>query len=118
MIEDGELRDFYAEYVKHENRLGDFSVDEAGQKQIVSVMEYFGPESYRPIAKLLLQNWTVIKARIGEMPSEKKRCVQEIADQCPLDYEAVASLIEVLEGEDTEAQKIKVELFRDGEETE
>ncbi|MDU5084403.1 MAG: hypothetical protein E6245_04195 [Veillonella sp.] len=70
--------------------------------KIVSLIEYFGIELYRPIARLLLTNWQEITDRINNYSEADWMMADEIHKSTPtLDRFSIAMLIEVLEGEDT-----------------
>ncbi|MDU2580789.1 MAG: hypothetical protein E7C88_03735 [Veillonella sp.] len=71
-------------------------------EKIVSLIEYFGIELYRPITRLLLSNWEEITDRINNYTESDWMMADEIQKTTPtLDRFSIAMLIEVLEGEDT-----------------
>ena len=70
--------------------------------KIVSLIEYFGIELYRPITRLLLSNWEEITERINNYTESDWMMADEIQKTTStLDRFSIAMLIEVLEGEDT-----------------
>ena len=92
-------REFLLEYVESENKS---QVSSEAMDKIVSLIEYFGIELYRPIARLLLTNWQEITDCINNYSEADWMMADEIHKSTPtLDRFSIAMLIEVLEGEDT-----------------
>ena len=90
-------REFLLEYKKNE-----CNVSLENMNKIVSLIEYFGIELYRPITRLLLSNWEEITERINNYTESDWMMADEIQKTTPtLDRFSIAMLIEVLEGEDT-----------------
>ena len=58
-------REFLLEYVESENKKNECNVSLENMNKIVSLIEYFGIELYRPITRLLLSNWEEITDRIN-----------------------------------------------------
>ena len=58
-------REFLLEYVESENKKNKCNVSLENMEKIVSLIEYFGIELYRPITRLLLSNWEEITDRIN-----------------------------------------------------
>ena len=95
-------REFLLEYVESENKKNKSQVSSEAMDKIVSLIEYFGIELYRPIARLLLTNWQEITDRINNYSEADWMMADEIHTSTPtLDRFSIAMLIEVLEGEDT-----------------
>lgn len=95
-------REFLLEYVESENKKNKSQVSSEAMDKIVSLIEYFGIELYRPIARLLLTNWQEITDRINNYSEADWMMADEIYKSTPtLDRFSIAMLIEVLEGEDT-----------------
>ena len=95
-------REFLLEYVESENKKNKSQVSSEAMDKIVSLIEYFGIELYRPIARLLLTNWQEITDRINNYTESDWMMADEIQKTTPtLDRFSIAMLIEVLEGEDT-----------------
>ena len=95
-------REFLLEYVESENKKNECNVSLENMNKIVSLIEYFGIELYRPITRLLLSNWEEITDRINNYPESDWMMADEIQKTTPtLDRFSIAMLIEVLEGEDT-----------------
>ena len=95
-------REFLLEYVESENKKNECNVSLENMEKIVSLIEYFGIELYRPITRLLLSNWEEITERINNYTELDWMMADEIQKTTPtLDRFAIAMLIEVLEGEDT-----------------
>ena len=95
-------REFLLEYVESENKKNKSQVSSEAMDKIVSLIEYFGIELYRPIARLLLTNWQEITDRINNYSEADWMMADEIHNSTPtLDRFSIAMLIEVLEGEDT-----------------
>ena len=95
-------REFLLEYVESENKKNECNVSLENMNKIVSLIEYFGIELYRPITRLLLSNWEEITERINNYTESDWMMVDEIQKTTPtLDRFSIAMLIEVLEGEDT-----------------
>ena len=95
-------REFLLEYVESENKKNKSQVSSEAMDKIVSLIEYFGIELYRPIARLLLTNWQEITDRINNYSEADWMMADEIQKTTPtLDRFSIAMLIEVLEGEDT-----------------
>ena len=95
-------REFLLEYVESENKKNECNVSLENMEKIVSLIEYFGIELYRPITRLLLSNWEEITDRINNYTESDWMMADEIQKTTPtLDRFAIAMLIEVLEGEDT-----------------
>ena len=90
------------EYVESENKKNECNVSLENMEKIVSLIEYFGIELYRPITRLLLSNWEEITERINNYTESDWMMADEIQKTTPtLDRFSIAMLIEVLEGEDT-----------------
>ena len=95
-------REFLLEYVESENKKNKSQVSSEAMDKSVSLIEYFGIELYRPIARLLLTNWQEITDRINNYSEADWMMADEIHKSTPtLDRFSIAMLIEVLEGEDT-----------------
>ncbi len=95
-------REFLLEYVESENKKNERNVSLENMNKIVSLIEYFGIELYRPITRLLLSNWEEITERINNYTESDWMMADEIQKTTPtLDRFSIAMLIEVLEGEDT-----------------
>ena len=95
-------REFLLEYVESENKKNECNVSLENMNKIVSLIEYFGIELYRPITRLLLSNWEEITDRINNYTELDWMMADEIQKTTPtLDRFSIAMLIEVLEGEDT-----------------
>ena len=95
-------REFLLEYVESENKKNECNVSLENMNKIVSLIEYFGIELYRPITRLLLSNWEEITERINNYTESDWMMADEIQNTTPtLDRFSIAMLIEVLEGEDT-----------------
>ena len=95
-------REFLLEYVESENKKNECNVSLENMNKIVSLIEYFGIELYRPITRLLLSNWEEITERINNYTESDWMIADEIQKTTStLDRFSIAMLIEVLEGEDT-----------------
>ena len=95
-------REFLLEYVESENKKNECNVSLENMNKIVSLIEYFGIELYRPITRLLLSNWEEITDGINNYTESDWMMADEIQQTTPtLDRFSIAMLIEVLEGEDT-----------------
>ena len=95
-------REFLLEYVESENKKNECNVSLENMEKIVSLIEYFGIELYRPITRLLLSNWEEITERINNYTESDWMMADEIQKTTStLDRFSIAMLIEVLEGEDT-----------------
>ena len=95
-------REFLLEYVESENKKNECNVSLENMNKIVSLIEYFGIELYRPITRLLLSNWEEITERINNYTEADWMMADEIQKTTStLDRFSIAMLIEVLEGEDT-----------------
>lgn len=95
-------REFLLEYVESENKKNECNVSLENMNKIVSLIEYFGIELYRPITRLLLSNWEEITDRINNYTESDWMMADEIQKTTStLDRFSIAMLIEVLEGEDT-----------------
>ena len=95
-------REFLLEYVESENKKNECNVSLENMEKIVSLIEYFGIELYRPITRLLLSNWEEITERINNYTESDWMMADEIQKTTPtLDRFSIAMLTEVLEGEDT-----------------
>lgn len=95
-------REFLLEYVESENKKNEYNVSLENMEKIVSLIEYFGIELYRPITRLLLSNWEEITDRINNYTESDWMMADEIQKTTStLDRFSIAMLIEVLEGEDT-----------------
>lgn len=95
-------REFLLEYVESENKKNECNVSLENMEKIVSLIEYFGIELYRPITRLLLSNWEEITERINNYSESDWMMADEIQKTTPtLDRFSIAMLTEVLEGEDT-----------------
>ena len=95
-------REFLLEYVESENKKNQCNVSLENMEKIVSLIEYFGIELYRPITRLLLSNWEEITDRINNYTESDWMMADEIQKTtATLDRFSIAMLIEVLEGEDT-----------------
>ena len=95
-------REFLLEYVESENKKNECNVSLENMEKIVSLIEYFGIELYRPITRLLLSNWEEITDRINNYTESDWMMADEIQKTtATLDRFSIAMLIEVLEGEDT-----------------
>ena len=95
-------REFLLEYVESENKKNECNVSLENMNKIVSLIEYFGIELYRPITRLLLSNWEEITDRINNYTESDWMMADEIQKTTPtLGRFSIAMLIEVLEGEDT-----------------
>ena len=95
-------REFLLEYVESENKKNKCNVSLENMNKIVSLIEYFGIELYRPITRLLLSNWEEITERINNYTESDWMMADEIQKTTStLDRFSIAMLIEVLEGEDT-----------------
>ena len=95
-------REFLLEYVESENKKNECNVSLENMNKIVSLIEYFGIELYRPITRLLLSNWEEITERINNYSESDWMMADEIQKITPtLDRFSIAMLTEVLEGEDT-----------------
>ena len=95
-------REFLLEYVESENKKNECNVSLENMNKIVSLIEYFGIELYRPITRLLLSNWEEITERINNYTESDWMMADQIQKTTPkLDRFSIAILIEVLEGEDT-----------------
>ena len=85
-----------------ENKKNECNVSLENMNKIVSLIEYFGIELYRPITRLLLSNWEEITERINNYTESDWMMADEIQKTTStLDRFSIAMLIEVLEGEDT-----------------
>ena len=95
-------REFLLAYVESENKKNECNVSLENMEKIVSLIEYFGIELYRPITRLLLSNWEEITERINNYTESDWMMADEIQKTTStLDRFSIAMLIEVLEGEDT-----------------
>ena len=95
-------REFLLEYVESENKKNECNVSLENMNKIVSLIEYFGIELYRPITRLLLSNWEEITERINNYTESDWMMADEIQKTTStVDRFSIAMLIEVLEGEDT-----------------
>ena len=95
-------REFLLEYVESENKKNECNVSLENMNKIVSLIEYFGIELYRPITRLLLSNWEEITERINNYTESDWMMADEIQKTTStLNRFSIAMLIEVLEGEDT-----------------
>ena len=95
-------REFLLEYVESENKKNECNVSLENMEKIVSLIEYFGIELYRPITRLLLSNWEEITERINNYTELDWMMADEIQKTTPtLDRFSIAMHIVVLEGEDT-----------------
>ena len=95
-------REFLLEYVESENKKNECNVSLENMNKIVSLIEYFGIELYRPITRLILSNWEEITERINNYTESDWMMADEIQKTTPtLDRFSISMLIEVLEGEDT-----------------
>ena len=95
-------REFLLEYVESENKKNECNVSLENMNKIVSLIEYFGIELYRPITRLLLSNWEEITERINNYSESDWMMADEIQKTTPTLYRfSIAMLTEVLEGEDT-----------------
>ena len=95
-------REFLLEYVESENKKNECNVSLENMNKIVSLIEYFGIELYRPITRLLLSNWEEITERINNYTESDWMMADEVQKTTStLDRFSIAMLIEVLEGEDT-----------------
>ena len=95
-------REFLLEYVESENKKNECNVSLENMNKIISLIEYFGIELYRPITRLLLSNWEEITERINNYTESDWIMADEIQKTTStLDRFSIAMLIEVLEGEDT-----------------
>ena len=95
-------REFLLEYVEYKKKKNECNVSLENMNKIVSLIEYFGIELYRPITRLLLSNWEEITERINNYTESDWMMADEIQKTTPtLDRFSIAMLIEVLEGEDT-----------------
>ena len=95
-------REFLLEYVESENKKNECNVSLENMNKIVSLIEYFGIELYRPSTRLLLSNWEEITERINNYTESDWMMADEIQKTTStLDRFSIAMLIEVLEGEDT-----------------
>ena len=95
-------REFLLEYVESENKKNECNVSLDNMEKIVSLIEYFGIELYRPITRLLLSNWEEITERINNYTESDWMMADEIQKTTStLDRFSIAMLIEVLAGEDT-----------------
>ena len=95
-------REFLLEYVESENKKNECNVSLENMEKIVSLIEYFGIELYRPITRLLLSNWEEITDRINNYTESDWMMADAIQKTTPtLDRFSIAMLTEVLEGEDT-----------------
>ena len=95
-------REFLLEYVESENKKNECNVSLENMNKIISLIEYFGIELYRPITRLLLSNWEEITERINNYTESDWMMADEIQKTTStLDRFSIAMLIEVLEGEDT-----------------
>lgn len=98
-------REFYYKYACEENTKNNYGVDEVNFKHVVDLIEYFGPESYRPVTRLLLANWQDLAERVEQYTPEQWELPTKIAEAYGLEKKYVAMLIEVFEGEDTYSQR-------------
>ena len=92
----------FANALFNENKKNECNVSLENMNKIVSLIEYFGIELYRPITRLLLSNWEEITERINNYTESDWMMADEIQKTTStLDRFSIAMLIEVLEGEDT-----------------
>lgn len=98
--------DFYLEYVENMNKMHNFGVSPEAEKLIAQMAHYFGLASYRPMGRLLLQNWNVLEKRVAEYTEEEWAQAKAISDSChgALSPLAIAIFLEVMEGDDTPEQ--------------
>ncbi len=99
-------KDFYLEYVEAMNREYKFGASEETMHLIAQLAHHFGEASYRPISRLLLQNWDILIKRVADYTEEEWEQAKEIAAMSKEGLEplAVAMFLEVMEGEDTSEQ--------------
>ncbi len=97
-------QEFYTKYVHRENEVNQYHISEEDMRDIVSLLEYFGTEMYRPITRLLMSNWTEITERLATYTTTDWDVPKRIAQTLHLNVRSVAILIEVFEGEDTIGQ--------------
>ena len=76
-------REFLLEYVESENKKNKSQVSSEAMDKIVSLIEYFGIELYRPIARLLLTNWQEITNRINNYSEADWMMADEIHKSTP-----------------------------------
>lgn len=99
-----DIRIFLTDFVRRENRLGAFAVEEENVARIVDILLYLDIEAYRPLTKLLLQNWQSIVQRVDAFDEARWQAVRTGDSGGALDEVTMAILAEILEGEDTDAQ--------------
>lgn len=102
-------RDFYMNYVQTENENNHYHASPEVMSKVVDLIEYLGPESYRPVTRLLLGNWDEISKRVDQFTPAQWQVAEDIVNaegDGKLDKRYVAMLIEVLEGEDTKGQSL------------
>ncbi len=99
-------RAYFAAYVKQENDVNKYGVEEESQQEVVDIIEFLGPEACRPITRLLLQSWREINDRVSRYSESDWAHAETIftlsKEQIP--RRSIALVIEALEGEDTSRQ--------------
>ncbi len=78
---------------------------------------HFGLASYRPMGRLLLQNWNVLEKRVSKYTEEEWAEAKAISASCggELSPLAIAIFLEVMEGEDTPEQAPITKMLTDEE---
>lgn len=92
-------------YARAENIANHFGAPSEALDTLGDLLAYIGNEMYRPVTRLMLQNWNQLNDRIEHFTPEEWILSTEIANKEGLDKKAVALLIEVLEGVDTPIQE-------------
>lgn len=92
-------------YARAENIANHFGAPSEALDTLGDLLAYIGNEMYRPVTRLMLQNWNQLNDRIEHFTPEEWILPTEIANKEGLDKKAVALLIEVLEGVDTPIQE-------------
>lgn len=92
-------------YARAENIANHFGAPSEALDTLGDLLAYIGNEMYRPVTRLMLQNWNQLNDRIEHFTPEEWILPTEIANKEGLDKIAVALLIEVLEGVDTPIQE-------------
>ena len=97
-------REYYKEFVKASHDMNGDDLDEMALSRITDILNYFGPESYMPLTRLLLSNWKGIQARIDSYAASDWLDAERTATETGLEAYAVAALTELFEGDDMPGQ--------------
>ena len=93
-------------YARVENIANHYGAPAEAMDTLGDLLAYIGNEMYRPVTRLMLQNWNQLNDRIDHFTPEEWILPTEVAAKEGLDKRAVALLIEVLEGVDTPIQAV------------